>query len=1285
MFITKWGSSGTEDGQFSHPTGVAVDSSGNVYVADSSNNRIQKFDSSGIFITKWGSSGIEDGQFGFPMGVAVDSSGNVYVADCGNYRIQKFDSSGIFITKWGSSGTEDRQFTYPTGVAVDSSGNVYVADYLNHCIQKFDNNGMFITKWGSYGTEDGQFSYPFGVAVDSSGNVYVVDYLNHRIQKFDNNGMFITKWGSYGTEDGQFSYPMGVAVDSSGNVYVADYSNYHIQKFAPTETLIPPAPIYNPENGHYYNVIFAPSITWEDAKDAAQSLSYSGMNGHLATITSPDENEFIITNIADDNCWWLGGYQPDDTSDSMEPDGNWHWVTEEKWDYTNWPIDRPDNAWSGQNCLALWSGKNWDDASIDDPSHIRGYIVEYEEQRLPVANFSTDVIKGNVPLSVQFTDLSEKATEWNWSFGDGNTSTEQNPTHTYSAAGIYTVNLTATNANGTDSKLATITVLEKSASIICKVVGTNYQYWSNEQYPIIDLFGEQEVPLLANNDPIWQPHVNKLAKLVLDNNKKYTLKNSEKLDLGQDYTLEVKQIDVDGKKVWLEFTKDGEFVDDQIVSTDAGSNTWTCELDKIQGEDNVPVLKVHVNQVFQSANDSIAQIDGLWLIDYANAKTLEVGDKFGEFTLAQIINGVDESNLGSLVFEFSSFEYPVYAYITNTDSNTVSIIDTTTNTVTATVNVGSYPFGVAVNPVGTKIYVPNEGSNDVSIIDTATNTVTATVKVGFGPHGAAVNPEGTKVYVTNYGDNNVSVIDTATNTVTATVNVGGNPQGVAVTPDGTKLYVVNYWDSTVSVIDTATNIVTATVPVGYDPNGVAVNPEGTKVYVTTSGDSTVSVIDTTTNTVTATVPVGRSPFGVAFTPDGKKVYVTNQNDGSVSVIDTATNNVIATVNVGSNPFGIAVNPEGTKIYVANGNSNNVSVIDSATNNVIATVNVGDNPIGFGQFIVPPSALTQVLHVTNFTANTTEGTTPLTVKFTDTSTNSPTRWKWNFGDDQTSTVQNPEHTFSGAGVYTVTLVVINGDGASGVKSMNITVNRVPTPSVANFIANKTEGIIPLTVRFTDTSTNHPTKWEWNFGDGNTSTEQNPVHTFSSEGTYNVTLVATNGDGSSGVKSMDIKVNRVLTPPVADFSASVTSGNAPLNVQFTDLSLYSTSRIWNFGDGNTSTDQNPTHTYYEVGNYTVTLKVSNIDGTSSKLSTVTVFVPVLPDQQNFSTNATNVSAPVNVQIGNLSQNATAINWNIGSQHLGINFSSNGQNVSAPVTVQIDNISQNATTINWNIYSV
>ena len=113
-----------------------------------------------------------------------------------------------------------------------------------------------------------------------------------------------------------------------------------------------------------------------------------------------------------------------------------------------------------------------------------------------------------------------------------------------------------------------------------------------------------------------------------------------------------------------------------------------------------------------------------------------------------------------------------YAYITNYNSNTVSVINTSSNTVIATVDVRNNPHGVAVNPAGTKVYVTNEEDKTVSVIDTATNTVTATVNVGKQPYGVAVNPIGTKVYVANIVDSTVSVINTTTNTVTATVNVG---------------------------------------------------------------------------------------------------------------------------------------------------------------------------------------------------------------------------------------------------------------------------------------------------------------------------------------------------------------------------------------------------------------------------------------------------------------------------------------------------------------------------------
>ncbi|WP_292381214.1 S-layer protein domain-containing protein [Methanosarcina sp. UBA289] len=209
--------------------------------------------------------------------------------------------------------------------------------------------------------------------------------------------------------------------------------------------------------------------------------------------------------------------------------------------------------------------------------------------------------------------------------------------------------------NGTNSSNPGSLVFEKVTEfpVSCNVVSTDYECdsWSNEQYPVIDLFGEKNVPLVANYDPIWKCHVDKLTKLVLDSGDKHSLKAGEKLDLCKGYSIQVKEIDVDGKKVWLEFDKNGKYVDDTIISTDPGDNNWTCYLDKIQGEDNVPVLKVHVSDVSRSGDDSIVNIDGIWLIDYANARTLKIGDKIGGFTLEKIVNGTSSSNLGSLVFE----------------------------------------------------------------------------------------------------------------------------------------------------------------------------------------------------------------------------------------------------------------------------------------------------------------------------------------------------------------------------------------------------------------------------------------------------------------------------------------------------------------------------------------------------------------------------------------------------------------------------------------------------------
>ncbi|TAK33737.1 MAG: hypothetical protein EPO21_11995 [Chloroflexota bacterium] len=253
-FVLAWpanNQSSNGKGLFFGPSGVAVDSAGNVYVADQGNQRIQKFTSSGTFITKWGSPGNGNGQFSSPSAVAVDTAGNVYVADTGNQRIQKFTSSGAFITEWGSQGSGDDQFSSPSAIAVDSTGNVYVADSANHRIQKFTSSGGFIAKWGSPGTGDGRLNSPVGVAVDSLGYVYVTDSYSGNVQVFTSTGTFVRKWDSWDGGSSVLAWPNGIAVDSSGNVYVADLGNFAVEKFTSTGTYLATLGYYGSGSGQF--------------------------------------------------------------------------------------------------------------------------------------------------------------------------------------------------------------------------------------------------------------------------------------------------------------------------------------------------------------------------------------------------------------------------------------------------------------------------------------------------------------------------------------------------------------------------------------------------------------------------------------------------------------------------------------------------------------------------------------------------------------------------------------------------------------------------------------------------------------------------------------------------------------------------------------------------------------------------------------------------------------------------------------------------------------------------
>jgi len=308
---------------------------------------------------------------------------------------------------------------------------------------------------------------------------------------------------------------------------------------------------------------------------------------------------------------------------------------------------------------------------------------------------------------------------------------------------------------------------------------------------------------------------------------------------------------------------------------------------------------------------------------------------------------------------------------TITTHETVSVIDTATNTIIANVPIGINSAAVAITPDGTKAYVANEHSNSVSVINTTNNIVTSTVTVGNSPFGVAVSPDGTRAYVTTNirrAPGNVSVIDTATNTVIDTVPVGllgSSLHGVAVSPDGTNVYVANTLTSSVAtdsiyVINTTNNTVYASIPEdGYDPIGIAVTPDSSKVYVANLGiynPGSVSVIDTATNTLNSTIFLeGTNLYAfpdVAVAPDGLTVYVTgySQTVGNVYAINTTNNNDYTIINTGfKSPYGLAVTPDGKNVYVSNSGNNNVSVINTTTNTV-STISGFYQPRSIGQFI-----------------------------------------------------------------------------------------------------------------------------------------------------------------------------------------------------------------------------------------------------------------------------------------------------------------------------------------------
>ncbi len=886
----------------------------------------------------------------------------------------------------------------------------------------------------------------------------------------------------------------------------------------------------------------------------------------------------------------------------------------------------------------------------------------------PVAGFASDNINGCAPMTINFLDNSTNADSWSWSFSGGtpSTSTDQNPAITYDQVGVYDVTLEVSNANGTDVTSITsyITILDVPTSGYSYTVqdslvtftnsssnAISYSWnfgdgtFSTEVNPthIYGASGVYEVVLTAANG-CGSTSTTFFVDVVTSQGMAPAASFSSSNNTGcGPLTVTFSDASAGSTSGWNWSFPGGtpSTSTDQnptVTYNNQGSYTVTLEVINAFGNDiatqvgyvsvqGLPSTNFNTSLNGLAASFSNTSMNGttyLWDFGDGNTSTdpnpMHIYTMGGAYTVTLTatnacgsvthVDNITFANLpvtsfaaditsgcGPLSVQFTdmstgglttwAWSFPGGTPSTSTDQNplvTYSTPGTYNVTLVGTNSTGSNTSNqtafIEVLSEPSVSFTQNVDILTVNFNNTSTNAFSYSWDFGDGNTSTGLSP--THIYA---NDGSYTVTLTATNacgsiTTTQVVNVSSLPAagfGSNVT-QGCASLVVEFMDLSSANADGWS----WSFPGGTPSTSTDQNPT---ISYDAPGTYNVTLVASNAagnNSITQT-----SYIIVENVPDVS--FGTNVSNLTATFSNTTTNAISYFWDFGDGNTSTDQNP--THVYAANG----TYVVTLTAANACGSINITES-IEI-QFVgTAPTA--------GFAANITSGCTPFTVDFTDLSSGDATGWSWSFpgGTPATSTDQNPSITYANPGMYDVVLVVSNTAGSNtATQTSMILVESAPT---AGFSSDVNGDVISLT----NTSTG-ATSYNWDFGDGNMSTDANPTHTYTMDGTYTVTMTATNPCGSVTTTETII----VVTPPTVAYTADVLTGCAPLTVNFMDQSVGTVdSWLWEITGANpaSSTDQNPTFTFDNAGTYDVTLTVTNSSGSYPLTQTQMIVVETTP---------------------------------------------------------------------------